>query len=1151
MRYIIGLDVGIGSVGWSAVQYDEPRRILNFGVRAFESGELKGGKERTSQKRRHFRAARRLVRRRSHRKHRIKAHLDNIGLISISDIEAYFQNCNNNIIELRVKGLDEKLTPAEIAACLINFCNRRGYQDFYEMDESMMSAEEKKNYLSERSGAELVDSIMSTKKYRTVAEMIFNDERFNGVGNFRSYRNTSFKIEALQATLQINRNYLKEECRLILTKQAEYYPKALSSQNIDTAIKIIFDQRCFEDGTGLANKEPPFRRYKVFLDSYGNCRFYPEEKRGCRFSVSADIFALVNTLSQYKYFSSDGSEGLNGALASELIQFALENGNIAVKDVKAIAKKHKMTVSTNNADKRDSLAKALKYIKVIKPIFDTHGLDWSKIIDCDWRAPEAFINRLGKCLSENQTPRRRIDKLREFPELNEEIISCLAMQKFSGTSNVSDKHMIGSIDAFLHGEIYGSYQANVIKEAENSRSSSASNAHYKLPSFEENKKEFEFYKNPVVCRAINETRKIINAIISVYGSPYAINIEVASDLNRCFDDRMEIEKAQKANEKNRARVKEEIARLLGCSESEVTARQVECYLLGEQQGWKCMYSGRGIDKAECLEKNNRTYEIDHIVPYSLILDNTLQNKALVYGGENQAKGQRTPLMYLKGDKANEFIGRVQAFYKADKISKKKYDYLLQPDIYGDIIGEWKSRNINDTRYISKFLVRYLRENLIFNNEVDEKFRRTEVYAVKGAITSQMRRHWLNKKTWGEFDKSKLKSVSLLDHAVDAVVIACCIPAYVEIASVQNKLYNIRKRAGWVETDEYRNVLNDCLRTMTTYHGMNHDKVYSLLTSRDRTPCLIPKLWEEVDIRFIEPYTFREMGNDEQKAMSDEEIYERYCDKCREFYDYDIPFADSLQPVIVSHKPDRRATGTIAKDNALSIRIIDGEAYELSRKSILTLKKSQLSSVYSNDGEMLSMLDELMAPMKDDKTVQDALKLIGKEVFVTPGGRRINKVTLKEKPQGRLLIKNIKDGGSTVLDSTSYYCIELYKDKKGDLQMRGITYADLVRADGKLWLSEQCVTPDDYAEHYMYLQKWDYIVVHDKKGEEKFRGYFVSTFNINQGKLYYAKNVTALIPKKALSIAKKDTIQKYEISILGKMGGEVKCGEPLLSITERN
>lgn len=35
MHYILGLDVGIQSVGWAVIRYDEPARIEDFGVRIF------------------------------------------------------------------------------------------------------------------------------------------------------------------------------------------------------------------------------------------------------------------------------------------------------------------------------------------------------------------------------------------------------------------------------------------------------------------------------------------------------------------------------------------------------------------------------------------------------------------------------------------------------------------------------------------------------------------------------------------------------------------------------------------------------------------------------------------------------------------------------------------------------------------------------------------------------------------------------------------------------------------------------------------------------------------------------------------------------------------------------------------------------------
>lgn len=43
MKYIIGLDIGIGSVGWAVVRNDDDcKRLEDFGVRIFESGEIAG-----------------------------------------------------------------------------------------------------------------------------------------------------------------------------------------------------------------------------------------------------------------------------------------------------------------------------------------------------------------------------------------------------------------------------------------------------------------------------------------------------------------------------------------------------------------------------------------------------------------------------------------------------------------------------------------------------------------------------------------------------------------------------------------------------------------------------------------------------------------------------------------------------------------------------------------------------------------------------------------------------------------------------------------------------------------------------------------------------------------------------------------------------
>lgn len=69
MKYIIGLDIGIGSVGWAVVRNDDDcKRLEDFGVRIFESGEIIESNKniRKGQRRRKYRGMRRRIRRRNH-----------------------------------------------------------------------------------------------------------------------------------------------------------------------------------------------------------------------------------------------------------------------------------------------------------------------------------------------------------------------------------------------------------------------------------------------------------------------------------------------------------------------------------------------------------------------------------------------------------------------------------------------------------------------------------------------------------------------------------------------------------------------------------------------------------------------------------------------------------------------------------------------------------------------------------------------------------------------------------------------------------------------------------------------------------------------------------------------------------------------------
>ena len=75
MKYIIGLDMGITSVGFASMMLDdndEPCRIIHMGSRIFEAAENPKDGSSLAAPRRENRSMRRRLRRKRHRKERIK-----------------------------------------------------------------------------------------------------------------------------------------------------------------------------------------------------------------------------------------------------------------------------------------------------------------------------------------------------------------------------------------------------------------------------------------------------------------------------------------------------------------------------------------------------------------------------------------------------------------------------------------------------------------------------------------------------------------------------------------------------------------------------------------------------------------------------------------------------------------------------------------------------------------------------------------------------------------------------------------------------------------------------------------------------------------------------------------------------------------------
>ena len=114
-NYILGLDIGITSVGYGIIDF-ETRDVIDAGVRLFKEANVDNNEGRRSK-----RGTRRLKRRRRHRLQRTKKLLyDNHLLTDDSELSGI------NPYEVRVKGLRQELSKEELSVALLHLIKHRG-----------------------------------------------------------------------------------------------------------------------------------------------------------------------------------------------------------------------------------------------------------------------------------------------------------------------------------------------------------------------------------------------------------------------------------------------------------------------------------------------------------------------------------------------------------------------------------------------------------------------------------------------------------------------------------------------------------------------------------------------------------------------------------------------------------------------------------------------------------------------------------------------------------------------------------------------------------------------------------------------------------------------------------------------------------------
>ncbi len=113
-----------------------------------------------------------------------------------------------------------------------------------------------------------------------------------------------------------------------------------------------------------------------------------------------------------------------------------------------------------------------------------------------------------------------------------------------------------------------------------------------LDTLPEVRKHLTSLRNPAVERSLTEMRKVVNAIVRQYGKPYEIRVELARDLKKPRQQRVEDTKKNRNRQKERDDIAAKILR--ECGLSKPSRKDIEKALLYEECSGICPYTGKHI-----------------------------------------------------------------------------------------------------------------------------------------------------------------------------------------------------------------------------------------------------------------------------------------------------------------------------------------------------------------------------------------------------------------------------------------------------------------------------------------------------------------------------------------------------------------------------
>ena len=704
MRYRLALDLGSTSLGWAMIRLDSdnaPCAVIKAGVRIFSDGRNPKDGSSLAVTRREARAMRRRRDRLLKRKSRMMQTLIAHGFFPKVEAERKALETLNPYA-LRAKGLDAALTPAEFGRALFHINQRRGFKSNRKTDKADSDSGALKTAINK-----LRQNLVDTG-CRTVGEWL---HKRDAAGQTVRARYRQEKV-------------LKEDGKTRIDKSYDLYiDRAMIEAEFDTlwAAQSAFNPNLFNNCARDELKDALLFQRPLKPVIPGRCTLLPDEMRAPLALPSTQRFRIYQELANLRILGDGLKEQALSLEQRDKLAQALETGHKsfktaipkllglsgAVKFNLADAKRLELKGNTTCAilSKKDlfgdawwSFDEAKQDAMVLQLVKEENEAKLVAWLQGETGVDEARAEKLANvALPEGYGSLSAMALARILPALRREVITYDKAVIAAGFDHHSH------ISAAATGEILPAlpYYGEALQRHVGFGSG-------KLDDTPE--KRFGRIANPTVHINLNQVRLVTNALIKRYGHPSQVIVEVARDLKRSKDQRDEDSKRQAENQRRNERHRRLIAGTLNISEERVRGADLQKMVLWEELSFdpaerRCPYSGVQISVMMLLSDE---VEIEHILPFSQTLDDSLNNKTVAMRHANRYKGNNTPWKAF-GENTVQGFDYAAILQRAELMPRAKRARFAEDGMERWLKDDkgFLARALNDTKYLSKVTREYM------------------------------------------------------------------------------------------------------------------------------------------------------------------------------------------------------------------------------------------------------------------------------------------------------------------------------------------------------------------------------------------------------------------------------------------------------------